>query len=55
MDDLQKLKETSVDYYAAMRSIYRQRRETEIRNGAPATTPLPEIQYDLTPRVSAPH
>lgn len=47
MDDLQKLKETSIDYYAAVRSIYRQKRETEIRNGAPLVTPLPDIKYDL--------
>jgi hypothetical protein len=37
-----------------VRSIYRQKRETEIRNGAPAAAPLPEIQYDLNPSVSAP-
>jgi phospholipid-binding lipoprotein MlaA len=30
-DDLQR---NSVDYYATLRTIYRQRRETEIRNGA---------------------
>jgi phospholipid-binding lipoprotein MlaA len=52
MDDLQKLKETSIDYYAAVRGIYRQKRETEIRNGAPQVTPLPEIRYDLNAGLS---
>ena len=52
MDDLQKLKETSIDYYAAVRSIYRQKRETEIRNGAPLVTPLPDIKYDLNAGLS---
>ena len=48
MDDLQKLKETSIDYYAAVRSISRQKRKTEIRNGEPAEgAPLPDIIYDF--------
>ncbi len=32
LDDLQR---DSVDYYATLRSVYRQRRQNEIRNGAP--------------------
>jgi phospholipid-binding lipoprotein MlaA len=47
MDDLKKLKDTSIDYYAAVRSISRQKREAEIRNGAPQDTPLPDIKYDF--------
>ena len=48
MDDLEKLKETSIDYYAAVRSISRQKRKTEIRNGEPAEgAPLPDIIYDF--------
>ncbi len=48
MDDLEKLKETSIDYYAAVRSISRQKRKTEIRNGKPAEgAPLPDIIYDF--------
>lgn len=48
MDDLQKLKETSIDYYAALRSIARQKRKAEISNGAPtAGAPLPDLNYDF--------
>jgi phospholipid-binding lipoprotein MlaA len=32
VDDLENLRETSVDFYGALRSLYRQRREAEIRN-----------------------
>lgn len=38
---LEELKASSVDYYAALRSAYRQNRAKEIRNGAPA--PLPSM------------
>ena len=48
MDDLQKLKETSVDYYAALRSIARQKREADISNGIPKEgAPLPDLKYDF--------
>ncbi|NKB20680.1 MAG: VacJ family lipoprotein [Alphaproteobacteria bacterium] len=47
MDDLQKLKETSIDYYAALRSISRQKRQAEIRNGASSDAPLPDLKYDF--------
>jgi phospholipid-binding lipoprotein MlaA len=48
MDDLEKLKETSIDYYAALRSIARQKRNAEILNGAPAAgAPLPDLKYDF--------
>ncbi len=47
MDDLQKLKDTSIDYYAALRSISRQKRKAEIRNGAPSDAPLPDLKYDF--------
>lgn len=41
LDVLDDLEKTSLDYYAAVRSLYRQRRDTEIRNGkaADSTTP----------------
>jgi phospholipid-binding lipoprotein MlaA len=39
LDEVEKLKKGSVDYYAAMRSAWRQRREQELRKGAP-----PEIE-----------
>jgi len=48
MDDLEKLKETSIDYYAAVRSITRQRREAEIRNRTAEGAPLPDIRYDFS-------
>ena len=35
MDPLDELKKSSLDYYAALRSSYRQIRAAEIRNGAP--------------------
>jgi len=48
MDDLQKLKNTSVDYYAALRSIARQKRMAEIRNGEVKNgAPLPDLKYDF--------
>ena len=47
MDDLEKLKETSIDYYAAVRSITRQKREADIRNGTTEGAPLPNIRYDF--------
>ena len=34
-DALDELKKSSIDYYAALRSAYRQQRGSEIRNGAP--------------------
>lgn len=38
------LERNSVDFYATIRSIYRQRRATEIRNGAPDTNyPAPSL------------
>ena len=47
MDELDQIKKTSIDYYAAIRSMYRQKREAEIRNGEDAE--LPAIPYpDLT-------
>ena len=47
MDDLQKFKETSIDYYAVLRSISRQKREVDVRNGVPSDAPLPDLKYDF--------
>jgi phospholipid-binding lipoprotein MlaA len=47
MDDLQKFKETSIDYYAALRSISRQKRKLDIRNGVLSDAPLPDLKYDF--------
>ena len=32
-DDLNDIKQTSIDYYAALRSLYRQKRKSDIKNG----------------------
>jgi hypothetical protein len=32
-----------VDYYASLRSLYRQMRNAEIRNGKPETADLPDF------------
>jgi len=46
VDELEQIKKTSVDYYAAIRSLYRQKRLTEISNGREED--LPAIpNYDL--------
>jgi phospholipid-binding lipoprotein MlaA len=47
MDDLQKFKETSIDYYAVLRSISRQKRGVDVRNGVPSDAPLPDLKYDF--------
>ena len=45
-DELEKIRKTSIDYYATIRSMYRQKREAEIRNGDPDSLP-PIPDYDL--------
>ena len=45
--NLQKLKETSIDYYAALRSISRQKRNTEIRNGELGDALILDLKYDF--------
>ena len=43
IDTLEGIERSSIDYYASVRSLYRQRRNNEIRNGAPDTTNLPDL------------
>ncbi len=43
VDTLDQIERTSVDLYATQRSLYRQYRDNEIRNGAPDTTDLPNL------------
>jgi phospholipid-binding lipoprotein MlaA len=43
IDALDTIERGSIDYYAAMRSLYRQHRENEIRNGRPSSEPLPDF------------
>ena len=46
-DTINELERTSLDYYAAVRSLYRQKRNDEIRNGRPAPLqPLPTISFN---------
>jgi phospholipid-binding lipoprotein MlaA len=45
LDEIDSIRKTSIDFYAAIRSLYRQKREADIRNGAAA--PLPNINYDI--------
>ncbi len=45
IDALTELRKSSIDYYAALRSAYRQQRASEIRNGAPA----PLEDFDAPP------
>lgn len=40
---VQSVERSSVDYYASLRSLYRQLRNNEIRNGRPDTRNLPEF------------
>jgi phospholipid-binding lipoprotein MlaA len=56
LDTLEELRKNSVDFYATIRSVYRQRRENEIRNGAPgANYPGPNLSdYGFTPATQAP-
>ena len=43
VDNLDQIERTSVDLYATTRSLYRQHRNAEIRNGAPDTDNLPNL------------
>lgn len=44
MDELEQIKKTSVDYYAAIRSMYRQKRKAEIGNGSEVDLPpIPDL------------
>ena len=50
VDELNQVKKTSVDYYAAVRSLYRQKRKTEINNGSIfELPPIPDLSYGITP------
>jgi len=43
IDTLADIERSSVDYYASTRSLYRQYRANEIRNGKPDTKDLPDF------------
>ncbi len=45
-DELDQIKKTSVDYYAAIRSLYRQKRKAEISNGEEMDLPpIPDFEF----------
>lgn len=55
MDELNQVRKTSVDFYAALRSMYRQKRASEIRNGAAVELPpIPNISYDIEEKTDKP-
>lgn len=43
IDTVEQIERSSVDYYATQRSLYRQYRNSEIRNGKPDTSDLPNL------------
>ncbi len=43
IESLDAVERSSIDYYAALRSLYRQQRNNEIRNSKPNTQSLPEF------------
>jgi phospholipid-binding lipoprotein MlaA len=53
-DDLEQIKKTSIDYYAAIRSLYRQKRAAEISNGRDLKLPpIPDLSL-IEPDIAAP-
>ena len=47
IDELETVERTSVDFYAAMRELYRQYRDNEIRDGAPPPVmDVPDFDWD---------
>lgn len=50
VDELEQIRKTSVDYYAAIRSLYRQKRLTEISNGREEDLPaIPNYDLNFAP------
>jgi phospholipid-binding lipoprotein MlaA len=43
LESLVSIERSSIDFYASVRSLYRQNRNNEIRNGAPDVTNLPNL------------
>ncbi|MGA3006431.1 MAG: VacJ family lipoprotein [Opitutaceae bacterium] len=46
LDSLDEIQRESIDYYASLRSLYRQNRAAELRDGKPLTTLPPADFYD---------
>ncbi|MHA1544126.1 MAG: MlaA family lipoprotein [Alphaproteobacteria bacterium] len=51
LEDIENLQKTSLDYYAALRSAYRQNRASQIRNGAPPE--IDEFEDDIFDELDA--
>ncbi|MHC8509264.1 MAG: MlaA family lipoprotein [Rhodospirillales bacterium] len=48
VDELDDIKKTSIDYYAAVRSLYRQKRASDVSNGEEIDVPaIPELGHEL--------
>ena len=48
VEELEQVRSTSIDYYAAIRSMYRQKRQSEIKNGDESGLPgVPDLYDDL--------
>ncbi|HUO97357.1 MAG TPA: VacJ family lipoprotein [Rhizomicrobium sp.] len=54
VDNLETIERTSIDFYATTRSLYRQYRNAEIRNGKPDTTDTDTPEFDDTATPVAP-
>ena len=53
-DQIDEIERTSIDFYATVRSAYRQRRNDDIRDGAPGPlVPVPRISIDFGDRETA--
>lgn len=46
LDSLDEIEKNSIDFYAAIRSLYRQNRKNLILDGSTANTPLPDISFE---------
>ena len=53
-DQIDEIERTSIDFYATVRSAYRQSRNDDIRDGAPGPlVPVPRISIDFGDRATA--
>jgi phospholipid-binding lipoprotein MlaA len=48
LEELAQLKKDSIDYYVGVRDLYRQQREADVRDGAPAASESDEDLYDTS-------
>ena len=46
LDSLDEIEKNSIDFYAAIRSLYRQNRKNMILDGSAENTPLPDISFE---------